>query len=746
MQLNKPQQVLDTIRAGDDAAWAQSENRRRIDEQANMAPPLTPDAARKLNLKVNVNFGTLAIPLAHAKRSYEDATLGQERCMKITIPSAPPDRKTEIELTISNAVNELLKEDEDISDDYVELKSDQIGTVVTHGLGPVVWWHPDDLLPDFVALNDWRVPTDSKCSLKNVEWFAVRHRWTPGECVDHVWNKHSVPGWDKKVMAEILSHYKAVNYGEVSYTWESDPESMAELVKQNMLFYSNDAMPTIPIWAFYFKDQDGGNDWYLACVPDTESLRGVSQEKFLYKSDRPVASKLSHLLQCQYGDISNHKPAMIKSVRSLGFMLMDSTWWDNVTRGRLMQHAHDSMNPWFRVNDPSGRARAQLIELYDKCIVPEGVDVVEQAKRHQIDVGLIQAVQAQLKQSSNEASASYTHELDTGTQKEQTATETMANLQRVNAMLSGLLGRWFRGEKRFDREFCRRLCLTDTTNETAKKFQTRMHKLGIESRWLNVSLWVVEPEKPVGSGNPTMAILIADKLMSMLPVLSGEAQERVKNIAVAAYSGDPKLANELAPIGQKSLPTAVEFAQSIFGSLMQGVSGIAWKAGLSLVDGISTLVRLVEEKVQQILKLGGMTDMNTVVGLTNTAQFTRNLLTQLEQDPDAKPTVKALSEQLGNAENEIRGFAQRLEEQQAQTQGPNGFDPKAMAALQGKMMLDKAKARQTELKGAQSRRHKELGFQADQRRQDQKTAAEVRRDALKAAVDMQANRMRSMQE
>lgn len=735
-----PQEVLKTIQAGDDTAYAQSANRAKINNAANGDPPLDAKAAEKLGLKINVNFGDLTVALANARRSYDEAVLGQERFFKVTIPTAPAEKEKAWGLFITNFINDLLKEDEDLSEDYASLKEFQIGALVSHGLGPLRWCHPDDLLPGFVALEDLRVPTDTLVSFKNLEWFAERHLYTPGELVAKVWGEHVLPGWNKPAITKILENYKGVNWGATNDTWQTAPEKMADLVKQSGSYFTGDAMPTISLWHFYFKDQDGKEAWYLSVIPENATAAGLPDVEFLYQSSKPVAQKLSQLLQCQFGDLNTKAPFLFHSVRSLGFLLMDPTWWTNLTRCRFMQHAHESMNPWFRVTDPAGKARAQLIDLYNMCILPEGVAVVPQNERHQVNQAMLESTLAQLRQLANEASSSYTHQLDTGTQKEQTATETMANLQRVNAMMSGLLGRFFRREKFFHREICRRFCRKDTVNRQAREFQAACQRFGIPGKFLDVALWKIEPEKPLGSGNPTMALMQADKMMSLRPLLGPDAQQQVLRDALAVYGNDPRKAAALVPPGKTALSTGAQAAQYLFGSLMVGVPGLQWEEGLSVIDGIGHLLGLLAGKCAAIHQSGGMTDQNTLSGLTNTLQFIGTLIGRLAQDPQAKPQVRQFGDSLGQLANELKGFAQRLAESQQQAQPQGGDDgtlAKTQAQIQGKMMIDAAKARQTELNQAQKRRHKEDAFMGDQKRKDVQTLAEMRRQELKAVTEAQ---------
>src|SRR6185295_16936030 len=93
-------------------------------------------------------------------------------------------------------------------------------------------------------------------------------------------------------------------------------------------------------------------------------------------------------------------------------------------------------------------------------------------ERHQVNPQTIASVKSQMKQLQSECSQSYTQSTDNGqSSREQTAFETRVKLSTVNAMMTGLLGRFFRKETHAYREICRRFCLRNTSNPDAKAFQ-----------------------------------------------------------------------------------------------------------------------------------------------------------------------------------------------------------------------------------------------------------------------------------
>src|SRR5271166_6185717 len=115
------------------------------------------------------------------------------------------------------------------------------------------------------------------------------------------------------------------------------PERLEELKKQDLGYFGTDAVPTIDVWDFYFRESEDGNGWYRRMFLDwgvaTDSItehspkpesRNNTEDKggFLYTSGkRRYANRLSEILQCQFVDCSAVAPFRFHSVRSPAWLL-----------------------------------------------------------------------------------------------------------------------------------------------------------------------------------------------------------------------------------------------------------------------------------------------------------------------------------------------------------------------------------------------------------------------------------------
>lgn len=733
------QRVQQTIRAGDWVERVRQDNRVKVSNAANCFPPLTKDEARKIGLKINVNWGSMMILLAHARRQFMSAYWSSENLFRVKMPYAPKETQSEWESFITNEINRPLRE----SDSYFNQHDYRWASVVTHGAGPMIWYDQDNWENDFVAMGDLRIPTDTTTDFKNLSWFGVRHLYTPYELITRAFDSSPKNRWNKKAVASILKNYKEVNFVDatMNYDWETSPQKLADLIKQDGGYYAGDAFPAIPFWHFYFLDNtDKDNSgWFMRVVPETGNVRGPDVQEFLWSSEFPVAKKLSEIMQCQIGDLSTETPFKYQAVRSLGYALLEPEFYENLTRCRLLQHVQDNFNIWLRTTDPVDKARAQVQEFSNLCMLRSGIQVVPQTERHQIDSGLVEMVMAQMRQLKAEASSTYTQQSDTGTKREQTAFETNVKVQQVNAMLSGLLMKSFKRSGPEYREMSRRFCNYKSSNEDVKRFQDHCRKFGIPRQHMDPKLWIVEPVTPLGMGNPTVAQASTQQLMAIRGAYEPSAQQEILHEATLVLTGDPRKAARWAPLGgQRDVSGGEEYAASVFGTLMEGVP-VRSPERISPIEQMDAMIPMFAGKIAAIQARDNVGSIQEIMGLGNVQKYMLGLIDRISQDDQQKQRVKQYSDVLAKLFNEVKGFQQRLIEktkQEAQM-GNNGGTQASDAAkaqnlriqgaIKGKVALDKAQL---------SNRIKETSHVREQRRQDAASFAQIQRTNLESKAKL----------
>lgn len=762
MLFNDPSKVTAAIRACDDAEYIRGKNRTKVNSMFNGAPLLSEKDAEKLGLRINANLGEAPVIAQHGRRQYGQAFLSRNRYFKVNIPDAPPEKSMAWSAFITKKINRVLKK----SRAYLDLHRSQWASTLLHGIAPKIRQDKYCWLPTYVALEDFRVPTETKCSLENLSWFAVRKNYTEGELSRKVFGNNADPNWNKPEIQKILDKYHDKNSestGDVS--WMTSPEKMAEIVKQNAGFYASDAVPTIPLWHFYYQDDTNlrKKNWKLCVVPDVKL--DSDPQKFLYDSKKPIAEKLEHILHIQFGDLNNKAPFLYHSVRALGFLLMEPIFHSNLLKLRVLQHAHEQMNIWLRSSDPAGKARAQKVEMYDRAFIPEGISIVPQAERHNPNPQFVELGLALIKDLKQQASVSYTQDSEGARNGDETATGVMARVNAVNALVSGLLQTAFNYEQFDYEEICRRFCLPNSQDDDVREFQKACKGYGIPRNYLDVDLWEVEPEQPIGSGNPTMEMAMIQQLLGIRPMMDGTAQQEVLHEAIITFTGDPKKADRWAPIDrQRGVTDAQEHAELAFSTLMLGVP-VRQREGLSVMEQIETLLGLTAGVIARIEKTGSMATTSEVAGLRNAEQYTGELIQKLAQNPAEKPRVKDYSDSLGKLMNTVKAFEQRLAAMASQGEAPKmsinykdapadirrqmeqreGFkpsedpeaqvDPKTQKALHGMAIKDqqhKQRMVQDDQKFHLEQRRQDTATLLDQQRKDVETAAQISNEKAKA--------------
>lgn len=728
--------VLQTIRAGDTVEQTRSINRTKILDAANCVPPLSEDQAKKMGVKINVNFGELAVILTHAVTQMLSAFTANQYFFTVALPRAPKEHQSEWGAYITEEINQIMSQ----SIEYYLLQFSRWSSVAKHGIGAMTWRNQDKWRPKFCALQDIRIATDTTLDFENLNWYGQRVPYTVSELLGEAFTKNANNYWNKPAVASILKNYKEVNFTDATNNidWDTDYEKLASIVKQNGGFYGSNALPTIPIYHFYFEDFDdaGKKQWYMRAVPDTGTVKGGGSEDFLWESKIPVGDSWKQLLHCQFGDLSFDDPPTFGAVRGLGYMLLEPTFYGNLTRCRLLQHVHDNLNILLRISDPSDKARATIQEFSNMGVLKSGVTIVPQAERHQINAALVDSVLAQMKQLAGEASSSYTQQADTGTQKEQTAFETRVKAEQVNAMTSGIILKGSKFEDQANREICRRFCNPRSTDPDVILFQQRCRNMGIPQGWLDINQWVVQTVTPIGMGNPTIAQAAIQQLQQLAPKLSPQAQAEINHESVLVLTKDPRKAARWAPMpGKETQSDATREAIGLFATLLIAAPGSVPPPQNNYIDQIEVLLPLLAGKITLYTQRNNMAMPDEAMGLGNVLTYIQQAVQALGQDQAQKERVKKYTDALAQLGNEVKALTQRGQEA-TKAQIKKGQDAQAQE-VQSKIHMH-------QVESASKMSIEQRKFEADQRRKDIALQKEQQRKDAKTYTDIETDKFKSM--
>lgn len=733
MRFDSPGRVEQIIWQMRLAEVPRAENRTVLNRMYNGQPPYEEATAEENGVQVNRNFLEGVNLLAQGRRQFNNAFLKPGNFFNVTLDSGPVHKRRPWSKIITRNLNRVLKR----SPDYMEYLRAAGANTILHGIAPANWKSRTAPFPCALGVDDLMVPSETRIDFSNLDHFAIFRQYSPSTLYGLTHGPKVDKGWQMEVVnRELKACAETYQKSAYSAAYQFQPEKIEELIKQDIGFWGTDAAPTIDCWDFYFREDDDGDGWYRRVVLDCSMSATEGGGKFeakntwLYTSGkRKYADSLRNILHCQFGDTSAVAPFRYHSVRSLGYMLWGVCELQNRIRCKLSESVFEQFMWFFRVPNDGSFQRLKKATFSHLGVIPEGISFVPSDERFKPDHQLINLQLSQNRQLMGENAASFTQDFRQGGEQEMTATETMARVNAVNALVSGMLNLAYAYETYQYRETCRRFCLKNAQHSEVKKFRLACLKEGVPEEMLDSDRWEVEPERVLGAGNKTLEIAQAQQLLQMRPTLGAEAQQTVDHIAVEAFTDDPALAENLVPIeGRQKLSQAKEAAMLAVGTIMQG-GVVQFSEEHNRRDLIETLLLEMALIVQRIVSTGGMATQQEVSGLQNMGMHIEQQLQLVAQDKGEQERAKQYADQLGNLMNAVKGFEQRLaEQQQAAGASANGeAQAETAAKLKNDEVMAQAKAANARESHAQKTAQRQVQFEAGQKQKEDEHQLEMRR-------------------
>ena len=249
-------------------------------------------------------------------------------------------------------------------------------------------------------------------------------------------------------------------------------------------------------------------------------------------------------------------------------------------------------------------------------VIPQGVSFVPRNERFKPDPNQINMGLGMMRQILSENAASYVQDFDQGGSggKEMTATETMARVNNVNTMVSGMLNLAYTYQTSQYREIARRFCIKNSPYADVQAFRKGCLTAGVPADYLDSERWDIEPERTLGGGNKTLEIAQANQLLQMRQFLGPDAQRRVDHIAVEVFTDDPALAEDLAPTDSgKPISKSQHDAQLATERILRGLQ-FEPMPQMVFEDYVRSGLQDMGATLQ-ILQQTGMPTMKDVIGL-----------------------------------------------------------------------------------------------------------------------------------
>ena len=261
---------------------------------------------------------------------------------------------------------------------------------------------------------------------------------------------------------------------------------------------------------------------------------------------------------------------------------------------------------------------------------------------------------------------------------------------------------------------------------------------------LDVDRWEVHPDQVIGAGNKTMAMAQVNALLAMRKNLGPDAQRRVDHMAIEVYTDDPALAETMAPIkGMEQPSKSVEHAESLTSRLMLGLE-VKPTPKMVLEDYVLVWLKDMALEIKKIQAAGNVGNQDQVAGLANMGATINSFLKIMAGNRDEKRKVHQLEQALSGLMNFVKGFAQRLQEQQKKAQGANGLSPEAQGKIEAAKITAAAKAKNSTESHALKTAQRQAQFELEEQRKDREHQAEMRREHSTTMQEMGHNRIKSL--
>lgn len=681
-----PAKVLAVVENMQYAERIRAENRSLVNRLMNGERPWSDEQVKKLQIQFAVNWGEGSTMMMRANTQINGALLHKGNFFIAKLLKGPPEKRDEWSQVFTEAAQEPMKRGRS-GKRYMYLLKSRNASLTMHGIGPLMWMNDFDWMPRFVPLEDLLIPTDTFLDFGNLTHFAVNLYPTPYELFDMVISGQAQQGWNKKAVKRILGAYKGINSNPFNYDWYNQPEKMAEIWKQNRACLDNDSVPVVRLVAYYWRATESttqSQKWYrkivLKEVPSSKNSDALppDPDDFVFSWDKPFANHIDEILHVQFGDCSLVAPLKYQSVRGLGTSLYAVIECMNRLRCQFAQHVFEQFLMYFRITNPAMQDRPKQMQMFPFGVIPEGVNLIPKNERHSIDASLVDRLMNEVRQLMSENSASYVQDIDKGNQGNPiTATEANIRLQSVNVIVSSMLNMLYTQENFCYEEIVRRFLNKTSEDPDIKKFREKCKRAGIPDEYMEPDCWQIDAERVFGGGDQMLAENEVTKLLALSPQLDPSAQRLIKRQYVSVITRDPAKGRLLVPEDPNQVTDGRREAETAFGCIMADALPRSLPEGIEREDYIETLLQMSEAKMTAIAQTDNIGSPQEIMGLQAVLQHIGENIQVLASDVSKKELVKQFGDTLGQLENVLKGFAQRLAEQMSEGEQ----DPQAEAEI-----------------------------------------------------------------
>lgn len=734
------------------ADFPRAQNRARINSLFDGSPPYSDQEERENNIAINVNF-LEATKVGHdARQQFANAFQKPGKFFTARTDFGPSHKRQKWSSIVSNNINRVMKR----SPTYFENMRSKFALLVLHGIAPSTWENSYNWCPLTLGIEDVMIPSGTLLTLKNLPFFAIYRAYTAEELYRLTHGPKVDPGWKMDNVMAAIKWADEQSSSLSGTTWPEvwSPDKMEQRMKEDSGLYASDAVPIISCWDFYWwNDAKKVQGWNRRIVLDANGQPGVGglsetniiggRNQFLFDpGDKCYAPKIENILQFQFGDLSAVAPFRYHAVRSLGFLLYAVAHLQNRLRCKLNEAVFETLMMYMRVKSLDEAERALKINLISRGIIDDTVQFLSPQERWIVNERLAQIGLIENQNIINDNSSSYTQSQNFSKPSvEKTAFQVRAELNATTALISAALLQAYQYQTFEYYEIFRRFCAKDSRDPDVRQFRVACLKAGVPPDVLVSEAWDIEPERVMGAGNKTLELATAQTLMEWRPLYDPEAQREILRMATLAVSDDPGATDQLVPETADKITDSKHDAMVAMGSLMLGLP-VKFGSRSNRIEVIEVLLSEMAIIIQRIeQQQGSMAKPEQLLGLQTVGQTIAEQIQIVSQDKTQKDRIRQYSDALGEMMNMVKAYGQRLQqamEEAAQQNGQPQMDPKDMAKIQGMQLQSQAKAANTRESHAQRTAQRQVQWEAEERRKQQQHAMDMRRQGVELQSDVAA--------
>jgi hypothetical protein len=758
MRLDDPAQVDQLTWSLKQADLPRASDRARINTLFNGAPPYSRQEVSENGIVVNVNY-LESTRLAHDARSQLfGAFMKPGRYFTAKTDMGTRSRRQARSSIVTTEINKVMKR----SLDYFECFRSKFASLVLHGIAPTAWDNADYWCPEMIGIEDAMIPARTYLTMKNTPFVALHHSYTAPQLIKLTKGPRRDEAWNMELVDKCLEWIDKETLALAGNNWPEvwSPEKLEERIKGDGGWYTSDAVPTVEVWDVYCWDDGDGKDsgWERRMILDAWSSPGTDgaltrnndmdfgKGAWLYNPKRrKFADRLTEVVCFSFADLSAVAPFQYHSVRSLGFLLYAVCTLQNRLRCKFNESVFENLMMLLRIKTQDQVERALKVNLVNRGFLDESTQIIPAAERHQINESLVRLGMSENARLINENCQSYRAMQMTDDNSRKTRAQVMAELNATTALVQAGLMQAYEYQKHEYREIFRRFMKPNSRDPDVREFRAACLRQHVPEEMMVPEAWEQEPERIVGAGNKALELEIGQQLMAARQAFDPDPQRQILRTFTLGLTDDPALTDELVPQTQNRVTDSVHDAQLAAGTLMQGLP-VALKTGYNHAEYAQTLLQGMGQIIQRLMQSGGMATQDQIAGLSNMAQHIQQHLGILAQDKESKPVVKQLGDALGKLMNQVKAFAQRLQEQAKQQQqtGNGQIDPKDLAKIKATEMAAESKRNNQAEAQAQRAAQRTLQFQREMKEREQEHNQEMQHEHARQAHALAGEKTRNL--